>query len=332
MNSTLKELSQWEEKTSKRKFKDDQEKNSPVLLREKGNEYFRTGDFSSALKFYTESLLQGESIEALGNRALVYLKTQEFQKAKNDCDRLLQIDSLNVKGLVRRATAKSSLGDHHGALEDFKLAESREPFNKLIRREREREEAFIQAWQSQSKPTLSFFEEADSDLQPNPEVDKVSLRTAENLNPTPLSEFENNLTTEIHPKTVAQNNNINELALINTLNSLNLSKFLPKDPPETLYSFLKTWRNLKGNKVLRCEFVKSLKDENLTSLFSKSLEPNLFLEILDELEGDEFIRIFFCCSKLPSFPLTKMLLSSSQKMDILSRSQQHESQVREILF
>ena len=137
MNSTLKELSQWEEKTSKRKFKDDQEKNSPVLLREKGNEYFRTGDFSSALKFYTESLLQGESIEALGNRALVYLKTQEFQKAKNDCDRLLQIDSLNVKGLVRRATAKSSLGDHHGALEDFKLAESREPFNKLIRRERE---------------------------------------------------------------------------------------------------------------------------------------------------------------------------------------------------
>ena len=46
---------------------------------------------------------------ALNNRAMAYLKLGEYEAAAADCDALLQLQSDNIKGLLRRATARLAL-------------------------------------------------------------------------------------------------------------------------------------------------------------------------------------------------------------------------------
>ena len=58
------------------------------------------------------------------NRAMTYLKLQEYLKAEIDCDVALAINMNHVKSLTRRATARKKLQKHKEALVDFQSAYS----------------------------------------------------------------------------------------------------------------------------------------------------------------------------------------------------------------
>ncbi|CAK7289636.1 Sperm-associated antigen 1 [Vulpes lagopus] len=53
------------------------------------------------------------------HRALCYLKLCQFEEAKQDCDRALQIDNGNVKACYRRALAHKGLKDYQKSLNDL---------------------------------------------------------------------------------------------------------------------------------------------------------------------------------------------------------------------
>ncbi|XP_063990372.1 sperm-associated antigen 1 [Diachasmimorpha longicaudata] len=98
--------------------------------REKGNEAFRAGDYQEALQQYSLSLQIDSTINGYNNRAITYIKLGKFEEAIQDCNRVLSLDYLNVKAILRRAAALESLGRRQEALEDYSAVLQLEPNNK----------------------------------------------------------------------------------------------------------------------------------------------------------------------------------------------------------
>lgn len=55
------------------------------MWKNKGNEYFKFGDFLKAKECYSSSLAVLESNAAYTNRALACIKLKEWQQAEEDC-------------------------------------------------------------------------------------------------------------------------------------------------------------------------------------------------------------------------------------------------------
>lgn len=88
-----------------------------------GNEAFKVGDYAAAIKSYTICLgLKRDNATAFSNRAMAYLKLNQYNNAEKDADAALRIDPDHVKALVRRATARHALGKHRAALLDCERA------------------------------------------------------------------------------------------------------------------------------------------------------------------------------------------------------------------
>merc|ERR1719230_841671 len=88
----------------------------PAWLQSKGDEFYRGGDFRSAISAYTSALeLDPEFIPCLSNRAACYLRVAELRECVQDCAAALNLRgnedappmdaTTEVKLLVRRGTA-----------------------------------------------------------------------------------------------------------------------------------------------------------------------------------------------------------------------------------
>lgn len=120
--------------------------------RERGNTYFRRGDYELALSAYTEA----ETLNPLSpippsNRALVYLKQQRWQQAREQSAIALQLleefpsskgndddmkwaDNLKVKLLLRRSTAYEKLHMFQLSADDLAQALHLQPDNTQVKR------------------------------------------------------------------------------------------------------------------------------------------------------------------------------------------------------
>lgn len=105
-------------------------------LRAKGNESFRTGNYSSAESRYTESLQHEETAAAYANRAMARLKLGDNKGANEDCTSALEINPKYLKAWQRRSHAKSKLGDLLGSAVDAEGALVLDPTSEALRRER----------------------------------------------------------------------------------------------------------------------------------------------------------------------------------------------------
>ena len=91
----------------------------------KGNDAFKSADYSKAIKFYNSAIkiLKMESIPIdpvlLTNRALAFLKCNEFKKALDDCNAANKLDPKNIKAIWRRISAFRGLKEYQKALEDL---------------------------------------------------------------------------------------------------------------------------------------------------------------------------------------------------------------------
>ena len=69
----------------------------------KGNEAFRSKDFSEAKGYYTTSLNLFEDPKVYSNRAAVYLKMKCFRQCIDDCNKAIEMDKMFLKPYNRRA-------------------------------------------------------------------------------------------------------------------------------------------------------------------------------------------------------------------------------------
>ncbi|KAH9255723.1 hypothetical protein BASA81_006117 [Batrachochytrium salamandrivorans] len=220
-----------------------------IQLRESGNDKFRAGELALARELYSQSLDSEETVESLTNRALVQIKLGEFDLAVLDCDRALVLDGgKNVKALARRGTARSGLGEHRAALGDFSLALELEPSNKTLMRERDREEALLQATEvlgGQEEEEMLVVPPQRSMAPPAPSV------------------------------------SINTQVLQDTLLALESTVALPVDLPKSMFGFQNLWRELKGRDALKTELVcKRMQQTDYAQCFHRGIEPDLLQDIV----------------------------------------------------
>ncbi|KAK9503519.1 hypothetical protein O3M35_010058 [Rhynocoris fuscipes] len=106
-------------------------------LKEEGNKAFKNNDWKEALKLYCAALslsadFSQERAIILKNRAAVYLKLNENQKAIEDCDKALEIIPEDPKALFRRCQALENVGRYEEAFRDAKQIHTVDPTNKAI--------------------------------------------------------------------------------------------------------------------------------------------------------------------------------------------------------
>lgn len=117
--------------------------------RERGNAFFRRGEYDSALSAYTEAeTLNPLSPVPPSNRALVYLKQQRWQQAREQCAIALQLlqelpsqnnndpkwsDNLKVKLLLRRSAACDKLHLYQLSADDLSQVLRLQPDNAQAR-------------------------------------------------------------------------------------------------------------------------------------------------------------------------------------------------------
>ena len=119
--------------------------NEQINLRRKGNDLYKARRFHEALKEYEAALGICDFIVAMSspdqvevdinkqacclNVAAVRMAMSEFGEAEKLCTRALELDSRNVKALLRRAKCRIGRGDFAEARADLDRVKELEPWN-----------------------------------------------------------------------------------------------------------------------------------------------------------------------------------------------------------
>merc|ERR1712130_188612 len=85
----------------------------------KGNEFFKSGDWASAVKHYTEALKRNpKDAKIYSNRAACYTKLNAFDLTIKDCDSSIALDPNFVKAYLRKANVLKAMGQAQKASND----------------------------------------------------------------------------------------------------------------------------------------------------------------------------------------------------------------------
>jgi stress-induced-phosphoprotein 1 len=89
----------------------------------KGNERFKAGDFSNAVKHYTEALKRNPTDPKIfSNRAACYTKLLSFDLAIKDCDKSIEIDPTFLKAYLRKGKVLQGMGQQSKAMSVYEKA------------------------------------------------------------------------------------------------------------------------------------------------------------------------------------------------------------------
>ncbi|XP_028281034.1 sperm-associated antigen 1 isoform X2 [Parambassis ranga] len=97
--------------------------------KDKGNEAFRANEYEEAVAYYSRSLSIAPSVAAYNNRAQAEIKLKQWDKAMEDCQKVLELEPRNMKALLRRATVYKHMGNFQMAAEDLRMVLMEEPQN-----------------------------------------------------------------------------------------------------------------------------------------------------------------------------------------------------------
>jgi tetratricopeptide (TPR) repeat protein len=94
----------------------------------KGNEAIRSGDLAEAQNYYTKSIeLDSRMAASYCNRALIFLKTKDYDRCIKDASTALRLNPTYVKALLRRGKAYSLQNQLKNAAADLRQALLLEP-------------------------------------------------------------------------------------------------------------------------------------------------------------------------------------------------------------
>ncbi|XP_017296700.1 RNA polymerase II-associated protein 3 [Kryptolebias marmoratus] len=114
-----------------RRVEEQQRKQEAVLYKDRGNAYFKEGQYEAAVDCYTKGMA-ADSRNALlhANRAMAFLKLERYLEAEDDCTAAISLDDSYSKAFARRGTARVALRKLEEAREDFQQLLKLEPGNR----------------------------------------------------------------------------------------------------------------------------------------------------------------------------------------------------------
>ncbi|XP_059367826.1 RNA polymerase II-associated protein 3 isoform X2 [Carassius carassius] len=96
--------------------------------KEKGNEFFRVGQYDSATECYTRGMDADPYNPVLPtNRAACFYRLKKFAVAESDCNLAIALDGKYTKAYIRRAAARVALNKHQDALQDYEMVLQLDP-------------------------------------------------------------------------------------------------------------------------------------------------------------------------------------------------------------
>ncbi|XP_047437923.1 peptidyl-prolyl cis-trans isomerase FKBP5 [Mugil cephalus] len=120
-----------------------------VTVKAKGNSYFKAGRYSQAVIQYQriicwlemecgvgmeqQQMIQEHVTTAHLNLALCYLRLKEYSQAVDSCNKVIEVDERNEKGLYRRGEARFLRNEFNLAMADFLQVLQVNPVNRAAR-------------------------------------------------------------------------------------------------------------------------------------------------------------------------------------------------------
>ncbi|XP_046545728.1 dynein axonemal assembly factor 4-like isoform X2 [Haliotis rubra] len=130
-----------------------EEEKNPLWLRDKGNEFFKAGDYQAAVNAYTHAIrLRNQMPGLYSNRAACHLKLRNLIKCIEDCSKAMDLlhppvpqnAASRCKALVRRGTAFCQLEMYIEGLQDYGAALKLDRDNKGLQADAEKIREIIQ--------------------------------------------------------------------------------------------------------------------------------------------------------------------------------------------
>lgn len=99
--------------------------------REKGNEYFKQGNFSEAIKYYTDAIKRNDADpKNFSNRAACFMKLMALPEADKDCEEAIRLDPNFVKAYIRKAAILFAKRDFMKSIDVCNEAKTKDVENK----------------------------------------------------------------------------------------------------------------------------------------------------------------------------------------------------------
>uniref|UniRef100_A0A2M3Z4M7 Stress-induced-phosphoprotein 1 n=1 Tax=Anopheles braziliensis TaxID=58242 RepID=A0A2M3Z4M7_9DIPT len=98
--------------------------------KEKGNEFFKQGDYSTAVKHYSEAIKRNpDDAKLYSNRAACYTKLAAFDLGLKDCETCCRLDEGFIKGWIRKGKILQVMQKSSEALTAYQKALEIDPNN-----------------------------------------------------------------------------------------------------------------------------------------------------------------------------------------------------------
>ncbi|KAI7899609.1 uncharacterized protein BX663DRAFT_520696 [Cokeromyces recurvatus] len=231
----------------------------------KGNEYFGKKDYKNAILHYGKAIDLDPTVSVyFVNRAMAYLKINNYLEAEKDCIRGIKLQPNNVKAYWRRGIALKGLGRIDEARKDFEMGLKLEPNNKSILDELKK------------LPIPKTVEKSQIKKNNNKEEEKrrLHINIIDDYYTKPKEEAKRNV--EIQP--------------IKKEKEITLTVKPSKTPlkfsiPHTNFEFERDWKTykVKGDDILY-QYFQIIPPTSYASIFKSSLESDQFEKIIDLLE------------------------------------------------
>eukprot|EP00949_MAST-11_sp_MAST-11-sp1_P004740 g4740.t1 len=309
------------------------------IEKQDGNRHFKRGEFPMAIKCYTRVIaLNPRNVIAYSNRAMAHLRMNNYEKAEDDCDSALKLQSDHLKSWLRRGTARNALGRHRAALRDFETAMRLNPTNKQAiteaRKTREAIKSSVKRTPRCSVPVVDIRGKSEAgnifnNVSKSGEAGTAASRQGEKSNDatsqaraaaTKSSSSSSSSLTRTTRTTTTTATDSTTRAPSSPVAPLSV----PTEAPKSTYEFGKVWNSLQSSPAAMAQYTRILKPKAVRKLFRKAgMEPDVMAQFVAAAgsaylpaKPSMLVKVLDELSKMNRFSMTLMCVDDADRGSI----------------